>query len=215
MKMTILVTFCLIGAAFANPSSESDSSESTSEDETSEESDSHSLEDRATSSAETRDDSLASEENIRKSWMRVFARVTKVLSAEDNSSIEAQDESDNLSTFDTFTSTGAHSNKNLSLGETPDIRDNSDTSDSDSTDTSDLTGTVDATKSSDSTSSESSETSDSSDTSDVTAKDCLKVDSTECESEEYFFENIGDDAHYSVDDQMVPDEDHRELSLRR
>uniref|UniRef100_A0A667WIQ7 Uncharacterized protein n=2 Tax=Myripristis murdjan TaxID=586833 RepID=A0A667WIQ7_9TELE len=116
-----------------------------------------------------------------------------------------------------------------------DSSDSSDTSDtSDSTDTSDLTGVTDtASESSESTSLESNETSETSDSSDssqssesnasdsadveqLTAKDCLHgADSTGCESEEHFFQGIGDDAHPSVDQLMVPDEAERELSLRR
>ncbi|XP_018551158.1 dentin sialophosphoprotein [Lates calcarifer] len=110
--------------------------------------------------------------------------------------------------------------------------DSSDTT-SDSADTSDMTGVTAATSdSSESTSSESDETSESNDTSDaskstedsngsdsaeleqIKTKDCVNGTQS-CESEEYFFQDIGDDAHYSVDNLMVPDEDERELSLRR
>ncbi|XP_069570192.1 secretory calcium-binding phosphoprotein 1 [Brachyistius frenatus] len=261
MKVMI-ITFCLIGAVFANPilhdvvsvsseldsnstesvsvsqssenetsemqsseettsnqSSESESLESTSEDKTSEESNSQSDEDDGMDfMAETKDDSMGSEENLRKSWVRVFASAVKALSAEDNSSAEASNE---LTDKQTSTSTDtAQSNTNL---QNP--TDSSDST-SDSADTSEIT--ADTSESSESTSSESLENSDSSDASkssedsnasdstelEVKAADC--VNGTEsCESEEYFFQNIGDDGHFSVDNLMVPDEDERELNLRR
>ncbi|XP_071382386.1 secretory calcium-binding phosphoprotein 1 [Centroberyx affinis] len=284
MKVTI-VTFCLIGAVFANPilynvdvepngletnmtlslsdsqssesdtselqsseentsnqSSESESLESTSEDKTSEESDSESDEDTTLTMGETQDNSLGSEENLRKGWIRVFASVVRVLSAEDNSSTEVKGQSDHLGNKQTqasHPSTGtafrwrastAQGNTNLTLVE----------SNTDSSDTSDSAGITDATsESSDSTSSESDETSENSDSSressressesaeesdasdsadleQVRAKDCAQgADSTDCDSEEYFFQDIGDDAHHPVGHLMVPEEDDRELSLRR
>ncbi|XP_044045151.1 secretory calcium-binding phosphoprotein 1 [Siniperca chuatsi] len=288
MKVTI-ITFCLIGAVFANPisfnavlesseldpntteslsvsqssendtselqsseentssqsqSSESESLETTSEDKTSEESNSQSDEDDGTDfAAETRDNSMGSEENVRKSWVRVFASVIKVLSAEDNSSTEVKGQSDHLtakqpthtSTSDTFrqrtNTTQGHTN--LPLVENP--THSSDTT-SDSADTSDITGVTAVTSnSSESTSSESNETNESSENSDssdasksseesnasdsseleqVKTQDCVNGTQS-CESEEYIFQDIGDDAHSSVDNLMVPDEDERELSLRR
>ncbi|XP_071753143.2 secretory calcium-binding phosphoprotein 1 [Centroberyx gerrardi] len=285
MKVTI-VTFCLIGAVFANPilynvdvepngletnmtlslsdsqssesdtselqsseentsnqSSESESLESTSEDKTSEESDSQSDEDTTLTMGETQDNSLGSEENLRKGWIRLFASVVRVLSAEDNSSTEVKGQSDHLGNKQTqashpSTSTAfrwrastAQGNTNLTLVE----------SNTDSSDTSDSAGVTDATSESsdsDSTSSESDETSENSDSSressesaeesdasdasdsadleQATAKDCVQgADSTGCDSEEYFFQDIGDDAHHPVGHLMVPEEDDRELSLRR
>ncbi|GLD66895.1 secretory calcium-binding phosphoprotein 1 [Lates japonicus] len=230
----------------SNQSSESESSESTSEDTTSEESNSQSDEtDGSDSMAETRDDSMGSEENVRKSWVQVFASVDKVLSTEDNSSAEVKGETEHLSSEQpekqpTLASTGTifklkndparGQTTNLPLVGSP--TDSSDTS-SDSADTSNMTGVTAATSdSSESTSSESDETSESNDTSDaskstehsnasdsaeleqIKTKDCVNGTQS-CESEEYFFQDIGDDAHYSVDNLMVPDEDERELSLRR
>ncbi|XP_071360524.1 secretory calcium-binding phosphoprotein 1 [Trachinotus anak] len=282
MKVTI-ITFCLLGAVFANPisynivlesseleantteslsvsqssenstselqsseenasnqSSEPESSESSSE-ETSEESDSQSDEDDgADSMDETRDNTMGSEENVRKSWVQVFSSVIKVLSAEDNSSAEVEGQTAHLSnepteeqpthsstsmTFKQKTNT-TQGQTNLLLVENP--TDSSDTT-SDSADTSEVTATSDSSESTSSESSETSETSDSSDasksTEDSNASDSTEVQQIEtkdcvngtqsCESEEYFFQAVGDDAHYSVDNLMVPDEDERELSLRR
>ncbi|XP_045903176.1 secretory calcium-binding phosphoprotein 1 [Micropterus dolomieu] len=285
MKFTI-ITFCLIGAVFANPisfnavlesseldpnstesvsvsqssendtselqsseentssqsqssESESESLESTSEDKTSEEGNSQSDEE-TDSMAETRDNSMGSEENVRKSWVRVFSSVIKVLSAEDNSSTEVKGQSHHLTekqanrtstsaTFRQRTNT-AKGHTNLPLVENP--SDSSDTT-SDSADSSDVTGiTAVTTSSSESTSSESNETSEDSDSSDASksSEESNATDSSElqqiktqdcvngtqsCESEEHFFQDIGDDAHYSVDNLMMPDEAERELSLRR
>lgn len=71
-------------------------------------------------------------------------------------------------------------------------------------------------------SSESDETSETSETSESSESremgqvktDC--VNSTEsCESDEYFFQGIGDDGLYTVDNLMAPDERRREFQLRR
>lgn len=251
----IIITFCLIGAVFANPilhnvssmssqldsnsteslavsqssendtselqsseeitsnqSSESESLESTSEDKTSEESDSQSDEDDANDSMpETKDDSMGSEENIRKSWVRVFADVVKVQSTE----VKGQPESQSNELMKT-------QSINLQLQENP--TDSSDTT-SNSADTSDSTDATAATSdSSESTSEESNESNDTSESSEDSnasdsselqqIKDCVNGTQS-CESEEHFFQNIGDDAHFSVDNLMVPDEDERQLSLRR
>lgn len=62
--------------------------------------------------------------------------------------------------------------------------------------------------------SESSESSESSERGQVPPVDC--GNSTEsCESDEYFFQGIGDDGLYTVDNLMAPDEGERELHLRR
>lgn len=162
----------------------------------------------------------------------MFASVIKILSAEDNSSTEVKGQSEHLTenqpTHTSANTAQSHSNQPL-------VENQSDSSDttSDSADTSDITGITAATSdSSESTSSESDETSEASDSSDASksaedsnasnsselkqlnAKDCVNGTQS-CESEEYFFQEIGDDAHYSVDNLMVPDEDDREFSLRR
>lgn len=149
-----------------------------------------------------------------------MASVTKVHSAEDNSSssssAEVRGQPEQLT--------------ELRLGNTTDLlltdgpTDSSDTT-SDSADTTELT----AAASSQSTSSESDETSETSETSEasdssdasdsselqhVKTHDCVNGTQS-CESEEDFFQVIGDDTHYSVDHLMVPEEDERELSLRR
>ncbi|KAG8014772.1 hypothetical protein GBF38_003401, partial [Nibea albiflora] len=215
--------------SFQSLSSESQSLEDTSEDKTSEESDSQSDEDNESNSMEeTRDDSMGSEENVRKSFVREFASVIKVHSAEDNST-EVQDKQP------TSTSTSFKQSTTTTQGQTNQLlvdnpTDSSDTT-SDSADTSDITAVTAATSdSSESASSESNETSETSDSSDESSKstESNASDSTElnqlnacvngtqsCESEEDFFQEIGDDAHFSVDNLMVPEEDERELILRR
>uniref|UniRef100_A0A3Q1HA34 Secretory calcium-binding phosphoprotein 1 n=1 Tax=Acanthochromis polyacanthus TaxID=80966 RepID=A0A3Q1HA34_9TELE len=183
MKVTVIIV-CLIGAVFANPKHVyvsrrvflwhycfSCAMYLTSavlkfcfafHKQTSEESDSQSDEDDNDSMPETQDDSMGSEENVRKN-----------------------------------------------------PTDSSDTS-SNSADTSDSADTTAATSdSSDSTSEESDEnTSNSSEAKLAQIKDCVNGTQS-CESEEYFFQNIGDDGHFSVDNLMVPEEDERQLSLRR
>lgn len=70
--------------------------------------------------------------------------------------------------------------------------------------------------SSESTSSESNETSEASDSAEsnqIRAPDCVNGTAS-CESEEYFLQGIGDDGQAAVDHLMVPDDDERELSLR-
>ncbi|XP_068445521.1 secretory calcium-binding phosphoprotein 1 [Clinocottus analis] len=198
--------------------SESESLESTSEDKTSEESNGLLDEDDvADFMAETRDNAMGSEENVRKSWVQLFARIIQVLSTEDNSSTEVKGQSDHLTEKEpthTFTGTTFRQRTitNLPLVESPT---NSNDTASDSANTSEV---VVATKdSSESTSSESNETSDSSDSSEsrqIKTRDCVNGTQS-CESDEYLFQDIGDDAHYSVDSLMMPDENERELILRR
>ncbi|KAI3353171.1 hypothetical protein L3Q82_019718, partial [Scortum barcoo] len=163
------------------------------------------------------------------SWVQEFASVIKVLSAEDNSSTEVKGQSDSVTEKQASTSKSstAQGNAKLPLVENP--ADSSDTT-SESADTSDSTALTAATSnSSESASSESNETSEASesieDSDDSNASDSSElaqikgpacVNGTQsCESEEYFFQDIGDDAHRSVDNLMVPDEDERELFLRR
>ncbi|KAM4594087.1 secretory calcium-binding phosphoprotein 1 [Fundulus diaphanus] len=271
----VIITFCLIGAAFANPishnvlvssesksnsteslpvlessenntselqsseentsnqSSESESVESTSEDKTSEESDSQSDENDAMDSLEeTKDNSMGSEENVRKqSWVRVFASVVKGVSAEDNTSTKVKGRQEFLSNeLSDKPPTHTKTSTNQRLVEKP--ADSSETT-SDSTDTSESSDVT--APASDSTSSESQESQEASDSNDssaasqstedsdasdsaeleqVRAKDCANSTQS-CESEEYFLQSIGDDAHSPVEHLMVPDEDDRELRLRR
>ncbi|XP_047222124.1 secretory calcium-binding phosphoprotein 1 isoform X2 [Girardinichthys multiradiatus] len=269
----IIMTFFLIGAAFANPilhnslvstesesnsteslsilessenntselqsseestsnqSSESESAESTSEDKTSEESDSQSDEnDGMDSMDETKDNSMGSEENVRKNWVKVFASVVKGVSAEDNTSTEVKGHLESLS--------NELSDKQQTDTKTVQIRTNQplleqSTDSSDTSDSGDVTTA--ASDSSDSTSSESQESQETSDSNDssaaskstedsnasdsaeleqVRAKDCVNSMQS-CESEEYFLQSIGDDAHSPGEHMMVPDEDDRELRLRR
>lgn len=178
--------------------------------------------------AETRDNSMGSEENMRRNWVQELADVN-VLSAEDNSSsTEVKGQSDQLTLTSTSTTLSQGTDTNLQLVDNP--TDSSDTT-SNSADTSEVNA-VTASESSESTSSESNETNETSEASDSSqsAEDSNASDSSQlqqvqtadcvngtqsCESEEYFLQNIGDDAHYAVDNLMVPEEDERELSLRR
>lgn len=68
-------------------------------------------------------------------------------------------------------------------------------------------------------SSESSETSESSESNEmgqIQTKDCVNgTQSCESESDEYFFQGIGDDSNFIVDSLMAPDDSERELHLRR
>lgn len=94
--------------------------------------------------------------------------------------------------------------------------DSSESSDSSSL----ISSNADSSKSGDNTSSESSESDESSDSDSEEkrqrlSKDCLQgANSTACESEEYSFQEIGDDSHAPMHHLMVPDED-REFSLRK
>ncbi|XP_034451300.1 secretory calcium-binding phosphoprotein 1 isoform X4 [Hippoglossus hippoglossus] len=190
----------------SDQSSESESLESTSEDKTSEESDSQSDEsDGSDSMTETRDNSMSSEENVRRSWVQVF-HVVQDLSGEDNSSTEVKGQEEQLST----------------LEPTPTIDNQVDnpSSSSESSDTSEATAAPTTSESSSSESSETSETSESTEDSDsaevqqMKTSDCVNGTQS-CESDEYLFHDIGDDAHYGVDNLMAPDDDERELTLRR
>lgn len=169
----------------------------------------------------------------------MFASVIKVLSSEDNST-EVKGQSTELAgnqpTLTSASGSFKHRN-NIAQGHVNLQPVEATTDSSDSTDASDATDeTVATSDSSESTisqsteSSESNETSEDSDSSDASksAEDSNASDSAEltqmkdcvngtqsCESDEYFFQDIGDDAHYSVDNLMVPDDDERELILRR
>lgn len=82
------------------------------------------------------------------------------------------------------------------------------------TNNSDVTaGTSDSSESASSESTETSEASDSGEANQMRTPDCVNGTAS-CESEEYFFQGIGDDGHAAVDHLMVPDDDDRELSLR-
>lgn len=224
-------------------SSESESSESVeseSSDSTSEESDS--VESNETEFlVETRDDSMGSEENVRKSWLRVFATVVRDTSVEDNST-EAKDQSVSLINKLTEKQTiqpptvktlKQSSNAKVALVQKATAQSDSSSESAESTDNTALvTFTADSSLSASSESNEtsseasdsasdsahssqSSEDSSNSDSRELTPiKDCVNGTQS-CESQEYFFQDIGDDANYSVDNLMVPDEDDRELSLRR
>ncbi|RVE76270.1 hypothetical protein OJAV_G00006460 [Oryzias javanicus] len=212
---TVIVTFCLIGSVFANPilhnvlvsneqdsnsteslsvsqssentselqsseevastnSTESESSESASEDKTSEESDSQSDEViEIDPMLETEDNSMGSEENVR-----------KVVNGIDSSSSDSTD-------LAAASSNSTESNSS----ESQESEETSDSSDA-------------------SRSSKESDESDSTESEQVKPKDCVNGTQS-CESEEYFLQSVGDDAHFSVHGLMMPDEENRELSLRR
>ncbi|XP_038128322.1 secretory calcium-binding phosphoprotein 1 [Cyprinodon tularosa] len=262
----IIITFCLFGAAFANPilhnilvsaesasnsteslpvlessenntselqsseentsnqSSESESMESTSEDKTSEESNSQSDEnDKMNSLFETKDNSMGSEENVRKqNWVRVFASVVKGESAEDKGHPEHQ--SNELSdkqqihtkTVQISTVSEKSGDTTSDSADTSDVKaaasDSSDSTSSESQESQETSDTKSSSAASEST--EDSDASDSAEMNQVREKDC--VNSTQsCESEEYFLQSIGDDAHSTGEHLLVPDEEDRELRLRR
>ncbi|KAK5899623.1 hypothetical protein CesoFtcFv8_009082 [Champsocephalus esox] len=184
-------------------SSESESSESISEDKTSEESNSQSDEDVAIDlMIETRDDSMGSEENIRKSWVQRFASVIKDLSAEDNSRMEIRAQPDHL----TEKQPTLTSSRESTSSESP----SSESTSSESDQTNETSEESDS-SSEESKSLEDSNASDSDELQQIKALDCVKG----TQSCEYFFQDIGDDAQYSVDNLMMPEEAERELHLRR
>ncbi|KAM7419293.1 hypothetical protein PAMA_016417 [Pampus argenteus] len=190
--------------------SDSESLESESEDKTSEESNSESDEDsKPDSMVETRDNSMGSEENVRKSWVQLFARVNKVLKAEDNSSIEVKGQSNTVQVPSNLPLVDNSTNISDTTSDSADTSDSSESNSSESSETSEASDSSDASKST-----EESNASDSTELKQIKAKDCVNATQS-CESEEYFFQDIGDDVHYSVDNLMVPDEDEREFRLRR
>ncbi|KAL3067094.1 hypothetical protein OYC64_016942 [Pagothenia borchgrevinki] len=195
-------------------SSESESLESTSEAKTSEESNSQSDEDVAIDlMIETRDDSMGSEENVRKSWVQQFASVIKDLSAEDNSSMEIKAQPDHLTEKQpTLTSTSTNNTESSSESTSSESTSSESTS-SESNQTNETSEESDS-SSEESKSLEDSNASDSDELQQIKAPDCVKGTQS-CESEEYFFQDIGDDAQYSVDNLMMPEEAERELRLRR
>lgn len=62
--------------------------------------------------------------------------------------------------------------------------------------------------------SETSESSESNETGRINIADCVNATES-CESDEYFFQGIGDDGLHTVDNLMAPDDGERELQLRR
>ncbi|CDQ85551.1 unnamed protein product [Oncorhynchus mykiss] len=103
---------------------------------------------------------------------------------------------------------------NFDIRDTSNIKDTSDSSESsESSESSDTSDTSDSSNTSDS---KESDTSESEERHQSQATDCQQgVHSTACDSEEYFIQDIGDDGHYPMDDLLMPEEEHRELSLRR
>lgn len=220
-------------------SSESESSESVeseSSDDTSEESDS--VESNETELlVETRDDSMGSEENVRKSWVRVFATVVRDTSMEDNStevkgqpeSLTKEEQTIQPPTVNTLKQSSsakvalvqkvtAESDSSSESAESTAVQaftvDSSQSSSSESNETSSAASDSDSDSASNSAQSSESSEEDSNSRELSPIKDCVNGTQS-CESQEYFFQDIGDDANYSVDNLMVPDEDDRELSLRR
>ncbi|KAJ0033739.1 hypothetical protein NQD34_000846 [Periophthalmus magnuspinnatus] len=222
----------------SSQSQSSESVESASSDSTSEESDSVESNENTEMLVETRDDSMGSEENIRKSWVRVFATVVRDASTEDNSTeVKDQQILNKLAAQQpmitpTVKTLKQSNNPIVSLLQKAQAASTSSSESAESTDNTALIMAATA-DSSQSVSSESNETSSSSEASDSmqsseSDEDSNVSDSAElnqiincvngtqsCESEEYVFQDIGDDANYSVDNLMVLDKDDRELSLRR
>lgn len=140
----------------------------------------------------------------------MFTNRVKALSAEDSNElpntdllVNPTDSSD--STSDSIETTTA----------TNDSNESKDSSSSESSESNETNETKDSSDSSDtSMSTEDSNASDSTELKQLKARDCVNGTQS-CESEERFFQSVGDDAHFSVDNLMVPDEDDRELMLRR
>ncbi|XP_029015061.1 secretory calcium-binding phosphoprotein 1 [Betta splendens] len=205
-------------------SSESESLETTSEDTTSEESNSQSDESNQITQdliSETRDDSMGSEENVRKNLVPMLAKVANALSAEDDNSTEVKgqpdlsnEQTDKLPAFTAFKQGAAAAQP----ADTP--AGSSDTT-SESAESSDVTTAApDSSSSSESNESsdesrspEDSGASDSAELPQIRAQPCGNATQS-CESEEVF-QAIGDDGHHPVDTLMAPDEEEMELSLRR
>ncbi|XP_071263088.1 secretory calcium-binding phosphoprotein 1 [Salvelinus alpinus] len=103
---------------------------------------------------------------------------------------------------------------NFDIRDTSNINDTSDSSES--SESSESSDTSESSDSSNTSESKESDTSESEERHQSQATDCQKgVHSTACDSEEYFFQDIGDDGRYPMDDLLMPEEEHRELSLRR
>lgn len=71
-----------------------------------------------------------------------------------------------------------------------------------------------ATSDSSESTSETSESSESNESGRINIADCVNATES-CESDEYFFQGIGDDGLHTVDNLMAPDDGERELQLRR
>lgn len=147
--------------------------------------------------------------------MSVFPNVVQAVSAEDNTSTEVKghtkDRSNELSKKHPVTHK-TKSGTNQALLDTV----------SNSMDVSAATSNSSESESSESheshendTSSESTEDSnDSNSLEQIHNKNCVNGTQS-CESEELFLHSVGDDAHFSVGDLHMPDEDDGELRLRR
>ncbi|XP_010862420.1 secretory calcium-binding phosphoprotein 1 [Esox lucius] len=120
----------------------------------------------------------------------------------------------NDSTVTSDTSDSSESSESSESKDTSETSDCSSTSESKESDTSE-SNESDTSESEESNTSESN-TSESEEKQPKRATDCQNsVNSTACDSEEeYFFQDIGDDAH-PMDHLLMPDEEQRELSLRR
>uniref|UniRef100_A0A3P9JTU2 Uncharacterized protein n=1 Tax=Oryzias latipes TaxID=8090 RepID=A0A3P9JTU2_ORYLA len=158
------------------------------------------------------------------SWVKVFSSVGHVSSAEDNTSREVEGHSEGVSKELTHISVTAGSRTNLPLLEKPidsssDSTDlaaaNSNSTESDSSESQESEETSDSSDASKSSKeSDESDESDSAESEQFKAKDCVNGTQS-CESEEYFVQSVGDDAHFSVHGLMMPDEENMELRLRR
>lgn len=136
----------------------------------------------------------------------MFTNTAKALSAED---------SNELSNTNLLVNPTDSSDSIETTTATSDSNDSNDSSSSESSESNESNETKDSSDSSDaSMSTEDSNASDSTELKQVKARDCVNGTQS-CESEERFFQSVGDDAHFSVDNLMVPDEDDRELMLRR
>ncbi|XP_024254173.1 secretory calcium-binding phosphoprotein 1 isoform X3 [Oncorhynchus tshawytscha] len=149
--------------------------------------------------------------NVALALVESFLKASGSLS-ETSVSIDTSDVS--AVTGNVSTVTSDVSTVNFDIRDTSNIKDTSDSSESsESSESSDTSETSDSSNTSDS---KESDTSESEERHQSQATDCQQgVHSTACDSEEYFIQDIGDDGQYPMDDLLMPEEEHRELSLRR
>uniref|UniRef100_G3Q190 Secretory calcium-binding phosphoprotein 1 n=1 Tax=Gasterosteus aculeatus TaxID=69293 RepID=G3Q190_GASAC len=221
--MVNIIMFCLMGAVFSNPISfnavlesnelDSNSTENLSS-QSSENGTSALLSSEESTSKQSQSSESSSESESESTSTESTSEDRKQTEEESNSLLDEKDVADPMAET-TDNSMGSEENIRKSEGAAVSTNDSSESTSSESNETSETSETSDSSDSSDSsTSVEESEASDDALLGQLETKDCVNGTQS-CESEEYLFQDIGDDAHYSVDSLMVPDEDEREFSLRR
>lgn len=139
----------------------------------------------------------------------MFPKLVKALSAEDNTSTESHEMNINHpvthKTGQRLTNQALLDTTSDSAGISAAASNSSESASSESHESNENTSSSESTEDSDG--------SDSSELQQIQTKECVNGTQS-CESEEDF-QSIGDDAQLSVDNLAVPDEDDRELRLRR